>query len=41
MEIPGVRVDVVDEPAAVMNHRIRLDAACAAAPHPGAPMPGI
>lgn len=40
LEVPGVRVDIIDEPTAVMNHRIRLDAACAAAPHPGTPLPG-
>ncbi|MFI8434774.1 helix-turn-helix transcriptional regulator [Streptomyces sp. NPDC079020] len=40
LETPGVRVDIVDDPETVMNHRIRLDAACAAAPHPGMPLPG-
>ncbi|MGC5341805.1 Scr1 family TA system antitoxin-like transcriptional regulator [Streptomyces sp. DT24] len=39
LETPGVRVDVVDEPGAVMDYRIRLDAACAAAPHPDTPLP--
>lgn len=40
LETPGVRVDVIDDPEAVMAHRIRLDAACAAAPGPGTPLPG-
>lgn len=39
LETPGVRVDIVDDPDAVMNHRIRIDAACAAAPRPGTPLP--
>lgn len=39
LETPGVRVDVIDDPEAVMAHRIRLDAACAAAPGPGTPLP--
>ncbi|WP_411082778.1 Scr1 family TA system antitoxin-like transcriptional regulator [Streptomyces sp. cmx-18-6] len=39
LETPGVRVDLVDDPEAVMAHRIRLDAACAAAPPPGTPLP--
>ncbi|MEV0008269.1 helix-turn-helix transcriptional regulator [Streptomyces sp. NPDC047973] len=39
VETPG-RVDVIDDPAAVMDYRIRMDAACAAAPHPGTPLPG-
>ncbi|MGF1341921.1 helix-turn-helix domain-containing protein [Streptomyces flavovirens] len=39
LETPGGRADVVDDPATVMEHRIRLDGACAAAPHPGAPLP--
>ncbi|MEV7106345.1 helix-turn-helix domain-containing protein [Streptomyces atroolivaceus] len=39
LETPGSRVDIIDEPAAVMDYRIRLDAACAAAPHPGSPLP--
>ncbi|WNF25594.1 helix-turn-helix transcriptional regulator [Streptomyces sp. C11-1] len=39
LETPGVRVDVVDDPETVMAHRIRLDAACAAAPRPGTPLP--
>ncbi|MFE3516112.1 helix-turn-helix domain-containing protein [Streptomyces sp. NPDC059166] len=38
LEMPG-RVVVVDEPAAVMDHRIRMDGACAVAPHPGTPLP--
>ncbi|MDQ0798024.1 helix-turn-helix transcriptional regulator [Streptomyces sp. B1I3] len=41
LEVPGARVDIVDEPDAVMNHRIRLDSACAAAPHPGTPLPDV
>ncbi|MFD9502623.1 helix-turn-helix domain-containing protein [Streptomyces sp. NPDC060035] len=41
LETPGGRVDIIDEPGAVMNHRIRLDAACAAAPHPGSPLPTV
>ncbi|MEV5680600.1 MULTISPECIES: Scr1 family TA system antitoxin-like transcriptional regulator [unclassified Streptomyces] len=40
LETPGVRVDIIDDPDTVMGHRIRLDAACAAAPHPGTPLPG-
>ncbi|TGZ11791.1 helix-turn-helix domain-containing protein [Streptomyces rhizosphaericola] len=39
LETPGVRVDLVHEPEAVMAHRIRLDAACAAAPPPETPLP--
>ncbi|NEE47344.1 transcriptional regulator, partial [Streptomyces sp. SID8455] len=39
LETPGVRVDLIDDPEAVMAHRIRLDAACAAAPPPGTPLP--
>lgn len=39
LEIPGSRVDIIDEPAAVMDYRIRLDTACASAPHPGTPLP--
>ncbi|MEI7032279.1 helix-turn-helix transcriptional regulator [Streptomyces pratensis] len=39
LETPGVRVDVIDEPETVMAHRIRLDAASAAAPRPGTPLP--
>ncbi|GAA2992722.1 helix-turn-helix domain-containing protein [Streptomyces fulvorobeus] len=39
LETPGVRVDIVDDPDAVMSHRIRIDAACAAAPRPGTPLP--
>ncbi|MET8885292.1 Scr1 family TA system antitoxin-like transcriptional regulator [Streptomyces rubiginosohelvolus] len=39
LETPGVRVDLIDDPEAVMAHRIRLDAACAAAPGPGTPLP--
>ncbi|MFC9941649.1 helix-turn-helix domain-containing protein [Streptomyces pratensis] len=39
LETPGARVDVIDEPAVVMDYRIRLDGACAAAPHPGSPLP--
>ncbi|MFJ8857924.1 helix-turn-helix domain-containing protein [Streptomyces sp. NPDC102451] len=39
LETAGVRVDIIDEPAAVMDYRIRLDGACAAAPHPGSPLP--
>ncbi|MFJ1594160.1 Scr1 family TA system antitoxin-like transcriptional regulator [Kitasatospora albolonga] len=39
LETPGVRVDLVDDPDAVMAYRIRLDAACAAAPPPGTPLP--
>ncbi|MGP3632642.1 helix-turn-helix domain-containing protein [Streptomyces sp. 24-1644] len=39
LETPGVRVDIVDDPDTVMNHRIRIDAACAAAPRPGTPLP--
>ncbi|MFB7708429.1 hypothetical protein [Streptomyces sp. NPDC056105] len=35
LKTPGVRVGIVDEPDAVTNHRVRLDAARAAAPHPG------
>ncbi|MFD4692675.1 helix-turn-helix transcriptional regulator [Streptomyces sp. NBC_00683] len=41
LEAPGDRVDIVDEPGAVMDLRIRLDAACAAAPHPGSPLPEV
>ncbi|MEU0131084.1 MULTISPECIES: helix-turn-helix transcriptional regulator [unclassified Streptomyces] len=37
---PGIRVDVIDEVSAVTDFRIRLDGACAAAPHPGTPLPG-
>lgn len=40
LEIPGVRVDIIDDPEAVTGHRKRLDAACAVAPHPGTPLPG-
>ncbi|MEV1047860.1 helix-turn-helix transcriptional regulator [Streptomyces sp. NPDC049916] len=39
LETPGVRVDLVDDPEAVTAHRARLDAACAAAPGPGTPLP--
>ncbi|QNE78808.1 helix-turn-helix domain-containing protein [Streptomyces finlayi] len=39
LETPGVRVDIVDDPDAVMNHSMRIDAACAAAPRPGTPFP--
>ncbi|MEU5658707.1 helix-turn-helix transcriptional regulator [Streptomyces sp. NPDC047737] len=39
LEIPGSRVDIVDEPGVVMDYRIRLDGACAGAPHPGTPLP--
>ncbi|MFE4693154.1 Scr1 family TA system antitoxin-like transcriptional regulator [Streptomyces sp. NPDC056749] len=39
LESPGARVDIIGEPAAVMDYRIRLDGACAAAPHPGSPLP--
>ncbi|MFJ8750200.1 helix-turn-helix domain-containing protein [Streptomyces sp. NPDC102441] len=39
LETAGARVDIIDEPAAVMGYRIRLDGACAAAPHPGSPLP--
>ncbi|MFJ8884784.1 Scr1 family TA system antitoxin-like transcriptional regulator [Streptomyces sp. NPDC102402] len=39
LETPGSRVDIIDEPAVVMDYRIRLDGACAAAPHPGSPLP--
>ncbi|MEU1125868.1 Scr1 family TA system antitoxin-like transcriptional regulator [Streptomyces sp. NPDC005899] len=39
LEVPGARVDVVDEPDAVTNHRSRMDAACAAAPSPGTRLP--
>ncbi|MEV3931243.1 MULTISPECIES: Scr1 family TA system antitoxin-like transcriptional regulator [unclassified Streptomyces] len=39
LETPGTRVDIIDEPAVVMAYRIRLDGACAAAPHPGSPLP--
>lgn len=41
LETPGVRVDLIDDPDAVMAHRIRLDAACAAAPPPETPLPDI
>uniref|UniRef100_A0AAU3H587 Helix-turn-helix transcriptional regulator n=1 Tax=Streptomyces sp. NBC_01401 TaxID=2903854 RepID=A0AAU3H587_9ACTN len=40
LETAGARVDIIDDPAAVMDYRIRLDSACAAAPHPGSPLPG-
>ncbi|MFI2781067.1 helix-turn-helix domain-containing protein [Streptomyces sp. ALB3] len=39
LEIPGSRVDIIDEPDAVMDYRIRLDGACATAPHPESPLP--
>ncbi|MFJ2569284.1 helix-turn-helix domain-containing protein [Streptomyces halstedii] len=39
LEIPGGRADIVDDPAVVMDYRIRLDGACAAAPPPGTPLP--
>ncbi|MCD9901153.1 helix-turn-helix domain-containing protein [Streptomyces sp. MT29] len=39
LETPGVRVDLIDDPDAVMAHRIRLDAVSAAAPPPGTPLP--
>ncbi|MFJ6850667.1 helix-turn-helix domain-containing protein [Streptomyces sp. NPDC091271] len=39
LETAGARVDIIDEPAVVMHYRIRLDSACAAAPHPGSPLP--
>lgn len=39
LETPGVRADLIDDPDAVTAHRIRLDAACAAAPPPGTPLP--
>ncbi|MFD6280723.1 helix-turn-helix domain-containing protein [Streptomyces sp. NPDC060209] len=39
LETPGARVEIIGEPAAVMDYRIRLDGACAAAPHPGSPLP--
>ncbi|MFD9290835.1 helix-turn-helix domain-containing protein [Streptomyces sp. NPDC060030] len=39
LETPGARVDVIGEPAAVTDYRIRLDGACATAPHPGSPLP--
>ncbi|MDF6022759.1 helix-turn-helix transcriptional regulator [Streptomyces sp. JH34] len=39
LETPGARVDVIGEPAAVTDYRIRLDGACARAPHPGSPLP--
>ncbi|WP_406460710.1 helix-turn-helix domain-containing protein [Streptomyces sp. NBC_00111] len=39
LETPGARVDIIDEPAVVMDYRIRLDGACAAAPYPGSPLP--
>ncbi|MFC8226154.1 helix-turn-helix domain-containing protein [Streptomyces sp. NPDC057287] len=39
LETPGARVDIIDEPAAVMDFRMRMDGACAAAPHPGSPLP--
>lgn len=38
LETAGARVDIIDEPAVVMDYRIRLDGACAAAPHPGSPL---
>ncbi|MEU3976583.1 helix-turn-helix domain-containing protein [Streptomyces bacillaris] len=41
LETPGVRVDLIDDPEAVMAHRIRLDAACAAAPPPETPLPDL
>ncbi|MEU0298216.1 helix-turn-helix transcriptional regulator [Streptomyces sp. NPDC006175] len=39
LETPGTRVDLIAEPAVVMDYRIRLDRACAAAPPPGSPLP--
>ncbi|MBM7439602.1 helix-turn-helix transcriptional regulator [Streptomyces sp. HB132] len=39
LETPGTGVDIIDEPAAVMDYRIRLDSACTAAPPPGQPLP--
>ncbi|MEU1483001.1 helix-turn-helix transcriptional regulator [Streptomyces sp. NPDC005752] len=39
LETPGTGVDIIDEPAAVMDYRIRLDGACTAAPPPGQPLP--
>ncbi|MEU5716300.1 helix-turn-helix transcriptional regulator [Streptomyces sp. NPDC020403] len=39
VEVPGTRVDIIDDPDVVMRHRIRLDGACAAAPQPGTPLP--
>ncbi|MFF9687894.1 hypothetical protein [Streptomyces sp. NPDC014623] len=39
LETPGTRGDVIDDPAAAMDHRIRLAAACATAPHPGSTPP--
>ncbi|MFJ2292826.1 Scr1 family TA system antitoxin-like transcriptional regulator [Streptomyces sp. NPDC087894] len=39
LETAGARGDIIDEPAVVMDYRIRLDGACAAAPHPGSPLP--
>ncbi|GHB04354.1 MULTISPECIES: helix-turn-helix domain-containing protein [Streptomyces] len=40
LETPGARVEITDEPDTVMQYRIRLDSACASAPHPGSPLPG-
>ncbi|MFE4449335.1 Scr1 family TA system antitoxin-like transcriptional regulator [Streptomyces sp. NPDC056796] len=39
LEIPGARVDIIGDPAAVLDYRIRMDGACAAAPHPASPLP--
>ncbi|WP_299539309.1 Scr1 family TA system antitoxin-like transcriptional regulator [uncultured Streptomyces sp.] len=39
VETPGIRIDVFDDPDTVNQHRSRLDAACAAAPPPGTPLP--
>ncbi|MGW6682797.1 Scr1 family TA system antitoxin-like transcriptional regulator [[Kitasatospora] papulosa] len=39
LEGPGARADIIGEPAAVTDYRIRLDGACAAAPRPGSPLP--
>ncbi|KPC80963.1 MULTISPECIES: helix-turn-helix domain-containing protein [Streptomyces] len=39
LETPGAGVDIIGEPAAVMDYRIRLDAACTAAPPPGPALP--
>ncbi|MFJ4963161.1 hypothetical protein EES43_01535 [Streptomyces sp. ADI96-02] len=39
LETPGVRVELIDDPETVTAHRIRLDAACAAAPPAGVALP--
>ncbi|MFF5822798.1 Scr1 family TA system antitoxin-like transcriptional regulator, partial [[Kitasatospora] papulosa] len=39
LEGPGARADIIGEPTAVTDYRIRLDGACAAAPRPGSSLP--